>query len=204
MPDERSVTRWFRELEAGSNDAARELWQRYFRRLVGLARKQLGAAERRARDEEDVALSVFRCLCDGAARGQFAELADRHELWRLLAKMTGHKVIDHARFMNQVKRGGGRIRRGDVPGGDEDLRGTPVLDRVADHSPTPELLVILAEQHQRLMSLLEPDGLRQIALWKLEGYTNEEIAARIGLTCRSVERKLRRIRRVWAREFEAS
>lgn len=46
------------------------------------------------------------------------------------------------------------------------------LDQVADDYPTPELLAILAEQHQRLMSLLDLDGLRQVALWRLEGYTN--------------------------------
>ncbi len=201
MPGERSVTRWFRELEAGSDDAARELWQRYFRRLVGLARKQLGAAERRSADEEDVALSVFRCLCEGAARGQFADLANRDELWRLLVKMTGHKVIDHARFTKQERRGGGRVHGNEALDGGQHARRSPGLDQVPDNAPTPELLVALAEQHERLMSLLEADGLRQIAIWKLEGYTNEEIAQRVGVTCRSVERKLQRIRRLWAKEL---
>jgi DNA-directed RNA polymerase specialized sigma24 family protein len=50
------------------------------------------------------------------------------------------------------------------------------------------------------MNLLDNDTLRQIALWKMEGYTNEEIADRLKVTCRSVERKLRRIREAWAEE----
>jgi DNA-directed RNA polymerase specialized sigma24 family protein len=203
MSDGRSVTRWFRELEGGSDAAASELWRRYFRRLVGLARKQMGAAERRTADEEDVALSVFRCLFDGAARGQFANLVNRDELWRLLVRMTRHKVIDHARFTKQQKRGGGRVRGDEALASPRDGHRGSRWDRLPYDFVTPDLLAILAEQHERLMSLLEAEGLRDIALWKLEGHTNQEIAQRIGLTCRSVERKLQRIRRVWARECEA-
>lgn len=202
MSEDGSVTGWFRELEAGNEDAASQLWQRYFRRLIGLARKRLGASERRMADEEDVAVSVIRCLCDGAVRGQFAELANRDELWRLLVKMTGHKVTDHARFTKQAKRGGGRIRGSEALDGQQDgCRGRGV-EQVVDEYPTPVLRAMLAEQHERLMSRLEPHSLREIALWKLEGYTNQEIAERIGVTCRSVERKLQRIRQVWVREFE--
>jgi DNA-directed RNA polymerase specialized sigma24 family protein len=52
------------------------------------------------------------------------------------------------------------------------------------------------------MALLDDDRLRQIAECKLEGYTNEEIANRLGLACRSIERKLQRIRQLWAGELE--
>jgi DNA-directed RNA polymerase specialized sigma24 family protein len=40
-----------------------------------------------------------------------------------------------------------------------------------------------------------------VASWKLEGYTDEEIAARLGCVTRTVERKLARIRSIWAREM---
>ena len=46
------------------------------------------------------------------------------------------------------------------------------------------------------------DNLKVQAEWKLEGYTNEEIASRLGLVCRSVERKLRQIRHLWAQELD--
>jgi DNA-directed RNA polymerase specialized sigma24 family protein len=198
MSIERSVTRWLRELEAGSEEAANQLWHRYFWRLVALARKRLGSHECRVADEEDVALSVFRCLYDGAARGQFAAAANRDELWRLLVTMTGHKVVDYARHANQQKRGGGRVRGGSaLECGDDGVAWDPIDAR----QPSPELLAILAEEHERLMHLLGEDCLRQIALWRLEGYKNEEIAARLGVTCRSVERKVQRIRRTWSREL---
>jgi hypothetical protein len=37
-----SVTVWISELKAGNHDAAQALWDRYFRRLVGLERTKLG------------------------------------------------------------------------------------------------------------------------------------------------------------------
>ena len=74
MPGDEAVTCWLRQLEAGDGDAARHLWERYYRELVELARARLGTAPRRASDEEDVALSVMRCLYEGAVRGQFTTL----------------------------------------------------------------------------------------------------------------------------------
>ncbi len=152
-------------------------------------------------DEEDVALSALRCLCEGAARGQFTALVNRQELWQLLATITGRKVIDQLRLLSQQKRGGGQVR------GDSALLGNGVegcsngFDQFCGDAPTPEVLAIAAEEYQRLMRLLEDDRLRQIAQCKLEGYTNEEIGQKLGLVCRSIERKLQRIREIWEDEL---
>jgi DNA-directed RNA polymerase specialized sigma24 family protein len=47
---------------------------------------------------------------------------------------------------------------------------------------------------------LEDLKLRLVALMKMQGYTNVEIAAKLGCALRSVERKLRLIRTQWERE----
>jgi DNA-directed RNA polymerase specialized sigma24 family protein len=203
MPGDEAVTYWLRQLEAGDEEAARRLWQRYYRELVELARARLGTTPRRASDEEDVALSVLRCLCEGAARGQFASLVNRADLWQLLATITGRKVIDQQRRLNQEKRGGGRVRGDSVlaaaSGDDGSIVG---FDQFGGEAATPEVLAIASEEFQRLMALLDDDRLRQIAQCKLEGYKNEEIGERLGLACRSIERKLQRIRQLWAGELE--
>jgi DNA-directed RNA polymerase specialized sigma24 family protein len=193
---------WLRQLEAGDEDAARLLWERYYRELVELARARFGATPRRVADEEDVALSVLRCLYEGAARGQFAELVNRGELWQLLAAITGRKVIDQQRHLNQQKRGGGMVRGDSVVHGNDDDHSSVGFDQFGGDAPTPEVLAIAAEEFQRLMAVLDDDRLRQIAQCKLEGYTNEEIGQRLGLACRSIERKLQRIRQIWATELE--
>src|SRR5436305_12655413 len=117
MPAEESVTHWLGLLRGGDAAAAQRLWERYFGRLVGLARTRLQGHPRRAADEEDVALSVFRCLCDGAAQGRFPRLDDRDDLWRLLVTLTERKAINLARDERRLKRGGGAVLgAADLPG----------------------------------------------------------------------------------------
>jgi DNA-directed RNA polymerase specialized sigma24 family protein len=204
MSADEAVTRWLRQLEARDQDAARLLWQRYYRELVELARARLGQTPRRMADEEDIALSVLRCLYEGAARGQFAAVVNRQELWQLLATVTIRKVIDHQRLLKQQKRGGGRVRGDSVlKAGDGDGwgEGGAGFDEILGDAATPEVLAIAVEEYQRLMRVLDDDRLRTIAQCKLEGHRNEEIAERLGLACRSIERKLQRIRQVWEAEL---
>ena len=54
----------------------------------------------------------------------------------------------------------------------------------------------------RLMGRLGDSALQRIAVWKLEGHTNDEIAARLGCVTSTVERKLARIRSMWANEIK--
>src|SRR5262245_43166917 len=107
MAPEGSVTHWLGQLQAGDPAAAQPLWQRYFRRLVGLARQRLRHAPRRAADEEDVALSAFDSFCRGAEQGKFPRLHDRDNLWRLLVALTARKAVDLIRHEDRQKRGGG-------------------------------------------------------------------------------------------------
>jgi DNA-directed RNA polymerase specialized sigma24 family protein len=75
------------------------------------------------------------------------------------------------------------------------------FDQILGDAATPEVLAIAVEEYQRLMRALDDDRLRTIAQYKLEGHRNEEIADRLGLACRSIERKLQRIRQIWEAEL---
>jgi DNA-directed RNA polymerase specialized sigma24 family protein len=193
------VTRWIHGLKAGDEQAIAQLWNHYFDRLVRLARNRLGGSPRRMADEEDVALSVFRCLCAGAESGRLAEIAHRDDLWRVLVTMTVRKTIDQQRRAGGQRRGGGRVRGESVFVGPQGEERAPGLQQYSDGNPTPEMLAAMEEEGQRLLLALEDHTLQRIALWKLEGYTNDEIAGRLELTTRSIERKLQRIREKWAR-----
>src|SRR5258708_5465897 len=105
MPSEGSVTRWLDRLKAGDPVAAQSLWERYFRRLVGLARKRLRNDRPRVADEEDVALSAFDNLCRGAKQGRFPRLDDRDDLWRVLVALTVRKASKVVRDEGRQKRG---------------------------------------------------------------------------------------------------
>src|SRR5437660_6776624 len=104
MRADASVTQWIDRLKTGDPDAAQKLWERYFRRLVGLARKKLRDTPRRAADEEDVALSAFNNFCRGVQHGRFPQLSDRDNLWQLLVTITVQKAIDLMRREGREKR----------------------------------------------------------------------------------------------------
>jgi DNA-directed RNA polymerase specialized sigma24 family protein len=189
-----TVTAWINQLGAGDDAAAQKLWECYFQRLVSLARVRLRGKSRAAADEEDVALSAFDSFCRGIQAGRFPRLDDRDRLWQLLMVITARKAIDVAQREGRRKRGGGKVRHASaVPPED--------LVRVLGPEPTPALAAQLAEECQRLLERLGDAQLRSVALWKMEGYANEEIAARLGRSLPTVERKLRRIRDLWAREI---
>jgi RNA polymerase sigma factor (sigma-70 family) len=180
---EGSVTHWLELLKTGDVAAAQRIWERYFPALVRLARQRLWGAPRAAADEEDVALSAFAGFCRNAEKGRFPKLNDREDLWRLLAVSTTRKVIDKLRQENL---------RPTVPA---------ELDLFLSREPDPALAAELTDECRRLLGLLGEDELRKVALWKMEGYTTEEIAAKLGCVTRTVERKVSMIRRKWEKEL---
>jgi DNA-directed RNA polymerase specialized sigma24 family protein len=196
-----AVTHWIGRLKAGDPDAAQKLWECYFLHLVGLARSRLHGVPRRAADEEDVALSAFDSFCRGAEHGRFPRLEDRGDLWRLLMVITARKAIDLANREGRQKRGGGAVlAEADLLALKQAGLTEAGLDQVLAREPDPEFAAQMAEECRRLLAALGDAGLQAVALAKMEGYTNEEIAARVGCVPRTVERKLRLIRRLWGEE----
>ena len=80
MNSDPSVSCWIRELQGGNQAAAQQLWERYFQRLVRLAKQKLSHRLRRHVDEEDVALSAFKSFFRGIETGCYPQLADRDDL----------------------------------------------------------------------------------------------------------------------------
>ncbi|WP_235963693.1 ECF-type sigma factor [Tautonia rosea] len=197
-----SVTRWIGDLKEGDSEAASQLWRRYFASLVTLARKRMeGRRRSAASDEEDAALSAFHSLCRGAAQGHFDQLSDRDDLWRLLVVLTTRKALDQQNRERRLKRGGGRVLHEAELGKGMDDPGLAIgLDRIVGSEPTPEFAALVAEEYARRLDALDAP-LREIALWRLEGYGNDEIAVRLGCSTRTVERKLDLIRRTWKEDF---
>jgi len=187
MLDRGSITRWLGAVKSGDAQALQGLWERYFQRLVGLARKKLREAPRRVADEEDVALNAFDSFYRGAEQGRFPRLEDRDDVWQILVLLTARKAADQIQHERRQKRGGGNVLASD----------TPALEEVLGGDPTPEFAAMVAEECQQRLDELGDDELRQVALWKMEGYTNEEIADLLGCVARSVRRKVQVIQSIW-------
>jgi DNA-directed RNA polymerase specialized sigma24 family protein len=187
-----SVTLLIADLQAGDDSVAqREIWERYFQRIMALARAKLGNSPRASEDEEDVALSALESLFRGLSDQRFPQLKDRDNLWSLLVTITARKAINQRKRQMASKRGGGEIKLPIISDSGQ-------LQDLIDSEVRPDFLVAIHEECQRLMSALGNDKLRQIARWKLEGWTNAEAAKELGVAERTVERKLGLIRSIWS------
>jgi DNA-directed RNA polymerase specialized sigma24 family protein len=193
MPSDGFVTRLIVMLKEGNRAVSQQLWESYFARLVGLARARLRNISGRVADEEDVALSAFDSFYRRAENGQFPRLEDREDLWQLLFVLTVRKAINLVNYQGRKSRGGGGVQSLT----DLDLVGA---EAIFGAEPSPDLAAQLTEECQRLLARLPDESLRTVALWKMEGYTNAEIGARLGCVPQTVERKLRSIRKVWSNE----
>src|SRR5688572_2016982 len=90
----------------GDADVAQRLWQRYFQRLVDLARKKLQGNRPRSADEEDIALSAFHRFCRAAEQRRFPDLSDRKDLWNILVVLTARKAWALIKHEGRPKPGG--------------------------------------------------------------------------------------------------
>ncbi len=112
------------------------------------------------------------------------QLADRSDLWRLLATRTVSRAIDLIR----------RHKPAETPGERD-------VEQLLSRELTAEEAAEIADECRRLLDLLNEPELRQIALWKVEGFTHEEIAAKLDCVPRTIERKVQRIRMLWKDEL---
>jgi DNA-directed RNA polymerase specialized sigma24 family protein len=180
MDQEQSVTQLIRRVVQGEQGMVQEeLVQRFLERLTALARTRLRSV-RGYEDEADVALSAMNSFLVRAPKQDLGPLGDRHALWSLLAAITIRKSITVRRRMFAQKR---------------DVRRSRSLQDLLVEPPTHQFLDSVFEEGNRLLDSLQDPILRQIALLRLEGYSNEEVAARIGRSIKTVERKLQLIRR---------
>jgi DNA-directed RNA polymerase specialized sigma24 family protein len=116
---------------------------------------------------------------------------------RLLVVITLRKAADRINLRFRQKRGGGQVL-GEVdlpkagPGGEPLL-----LEDLSGPQPNPELAAIFAEGVERLLQDLGDDSLRTIALGKLAGSTDQELARQLGCSLRTITNKLKLIRLTW-------
>src|SRR5262249_22280111 len=137
----------------------------------------------------------------GAERGRFPQLHDRLDLWQGLVVLAVRKAFDLAQHERRQKRGGGALLgEAALSGLADSSRQAAAWEQIERPGPTPAFAAQVAEECRRLLDRLDSPELRRVALCKMEGYNNEEIAAQVGCGLRTVERRLRLIRSIWEQE----
>lgn len=194
MSESKNVSNWIDQVKCGDSVAANRIWQHYFDRLVRSVRGRLGGHNRAVSDEEDIVLSVFDSFYAAAANGRFPDLADRDDLWKLLLRMSARKVVDKHRH-DQRQRRGGNVNLHRL----EDAEGSIV--EAIGQEPSPDMALMVQESLEQFFSHLGVGQLQELAVAKLEGYSNAEIAQRFGCSERTIERRLHLIREKCQQEF---
>jgi DNA-directed RNA polymerase specialized sigma24 family protein len=150
-------------------------------------------------DEEDIVVTALSCFFEQHREGRFPELRDRDGLWPLLARITANKAVDQQRNALAEKRGAGKIVRSQAMSiGDSGPTEWPPT--AIEEEINPEYLVMMNEECERLFNKLPDEELRLIALRRLEGYKNAEIAQELNVIDRTIERRLNLIRSIWQQE----
>lgn len=189
MSENHSVTAWIDRLKAGDAAAARAIWDRYFADLCAVAARKLGGAPRRVRDEDDLALSAIHALCAGAKDGRFRRLEDRDDLWQILVMLVSRKAANVRRQQADRHEAG---ESAVAPPG-ENGHG---FDQALAGPPTQAFVETLCVFCREWLAGLE-EKLREVALLKLAGHSNDEIARLRDRSVKTIERYLHMIRLKW-------
>ncbi|WZO98909.1 ECF-type sigma factor [Isosphaeraceae bacterium EP7] len=202
LKDQDSVTEWIDAAIHGDHtQALQHIWERYFNRLVGLAKNRMKGL-RGVTDEEDVASQAFSHLILGLIGGRYPTLRDRDDLWNILVTITAHEANDRQKYELAAKRSVNRTL-GEWTLGDDPNSGESGFETAVGVGPTAEFMAIVAEKYKNLLNMLADDHLRRIAVARMECYTQGEIAEMVGCSTRDVGRKLAEIRRTWNVEAPA-
>jgi RNA polymerase sigma factor (sigma-70 family) len=188
MSDENSFHDLLARLDQGQCDAQTEVFRRFAERLVKLARSRLDDRIRKTTDPEDVMQSVWNSFFVRQQAGKFA-LKDWAGLWAVLVVMTVHKCGRRSVAAQRAKRDVTREMNPQSSPPDDSSSGWEAIDR----APSPDEAATLTEMVEYVMAGLDEREQNILSL-RLQGFTVPEISEEVGLTERSVHRKLAAIR----------
>lgn len=206
--DTHSISDQLDDVKQRDEIAIAKLWDHYYPALVKLAEKRLAAlgVQQRAFNGEDVAASALVSFFRAVQLNRFPALDSEVELFRLLRSRTLRKVYDRKRRSQTLKAGGGKVRGESAfgsrsPSESPSVPG-PGIDAMQSETPSPEWIAMMAEECDGLLAMLQDAELQTIAYLRLEGYSNLEIATKIGKSVSTVERRLSEIRACWKSSLE--
>lgn len=176
-------------LSAGDQQAARDIYERFVHRLVRLAGRHLDRKLGPLADPESVAHSVFESFFDRQRGGRF-ELHTWGMVFGLLAHITFRKCLNRNRAARRAKRGSGEA--------------TETFEdwKAADVDPGPAEAAEVADLLERVLAGFDPEQ-RAILDAYLGGATTEQVATRVKLTVRTVQRVVERFRTLLLEQLSA-
>ena len=196
-----SVTGWIEQLKSSDPEAQRQIWERFVSRLVHFTNGQMRNASFRVADADDITNMAFYNFFEKSP-DQFEQLVDRNDLWQILTMLAERRAIDQQRKWFNQKNGGNRIlNEPSLVDNDGNAKGMDVFE---GNCRPPDIEFMLAEETELLLSSLDDELLRQIAIAKLQGFDNREIAKTFAVSVRTIERKLNIIREIFSSALKST
>ena len=187
-PEEKTPVRapkWLEKVVAGDETAVNELVEDFYQQLVRVARRKLTGMPPQIADEEGAVISALRSFFSAVQNGQFSQFNSENDLWKILATITARKAVRQLRVHWKQSGEAGRVSR--------DVETCQLVSRFS--SPVDEAIII--EECDRSLAQLKDPVLKQIAMMRLEGFETNDIAERLSIHVRSVQRKLKLIEAKW-------
>ena len=187
-PEENALVELWRQ---GDQDAARTIVDRYVDRLVTLARRRISQRLASRVDPEDIVQSAFRSFFARAKEGRFV-FAEQDDVSKLLVRITLHKTLRQVAFHKAAKRDPSAET-------DQGEYHQESLLALLDGEPMPEAEVVFLDHLEHFFSQLRPQE-RQILEMRVQGFSNDEIAQKLGIYDRKIRRVIEHVRAVAEKE----
>ena len=176
-----SVTSLIDRLAQGDRSAIDPLWKRFWGRLTKRGQQLVHQNELRHGDEEDIAQVVFLDVMQRIADRKVKSVESRKHLWRLMELAAYHRAVDLFRQETADKR-------------TQDLTDPPTYQEAKD--PPPGFFVSLEDDLESISSRVDGRS-KTIVMMIYHGHSLAEVAERLQITPRTVQRKLALIRDAW-------
>jgi RNA polymerase sigma factor (sigma-70 family) len=170
------------KLNAGNDSGLEELFYQYFEKLRLLASRKMGAHV--AAEPDSIVMSVMGSMARGIREGQFV-VEDSRRLWNLLFTIT----------LNKIRTRAAKGRREDSQ--------PPEFDDVLARGPSPDHLGVVNDLIEKTLERLDA-SYRETLLQLLAGYSQTEIADRLGVSRALIRSRISRLRDRLTRLLEQS
>lgn len=180
-----SISTWIRDATRGDEEAFRKLWDRYWRRMIRTAKRKIKSIGTVETDAEDVTSIAFAQVCHRIQNLKSSQNGNRSVFWNLLRVAIFRRVVDAARGKSVA------------PVNLSSLSENELYSILQSQLP-PDFSSSVREDLAALFEHLNEEE-RDIVLLSIAGNKQAEIAEKVGLSRRSVIRRLVEIRKIWNR-----
>lgn len=169
-----------RQVQQGSHEAARELYETYVDHVLRGVRVRLWHRMRSKFDSQDFVQQVWASFFDG--RERLPDFDTPEALVNYLLGMAYNKVTGEGRHLQTQKHD---IQR-------EQRIATAAGPHPVSRDPTPSAVAVYHEQYDRLVDR-QPPRVKRIVELRLDGKTFEEIAAELEIDESTARRVIKRL-----------